>query len=150
MRTVWPISSLSRRVKPRPRPPCLSPLSPPWAGLESRGDIGARPPTVPSPLGCGEQQTQHEVCLCTIQLYFLCEKKFASWLLISMKHSLHFTNTELKTAQIQILNNNNVHTHTHMYAHMHAHARTHTHTHTLLAHQSLKTFSKYFNKTNIP
>ena len=90
-----------------------------------------------------QSTTQMKVKYNTIQLYCLCVEKFAFWLVIYIKHSIHLTIKHSdsmkhgnKTAQIQGKCFNNVHT----YARRHARAYpppppptvslrlTHTHT----------------------
>ena len=94
-----------------------------------------------------QSTTQMKVKYNTIQLYCLCVEKFAFWLVIYIKHSIHLTikhSDSMKHGNKngsdtrKMLNNNNVHT----YARRHARAYppppythsilslTHTHTHT--------------------
>ena len=82
----------------------------------------------------------------TIQLYCLCVEKFAFWLVIYIKHSIHLTikhSDSMKHGNKngsdtrKMLNNNNVHTYARRHArayppppHTHTVSLSHTHTHT--------------------
>ncbi len=86
-----------------------------------------------------QSTTQMKVKYNTIQLYCLCVEKFAFWLVIYIKHSIHLTikhsdsmkhGNKNRSDTRKMLNNNNVHT----YARRHARAYPYTvslsHTHT--------------------
>ena len=99
-----------------------------------------------------QSTTQMKVKYNTIQLYCLCIEKFAFWLVIYIKHSIHLTikhSDSMKHGNKngsdtrKMLNNNNVHTYARRHArayppppppHTHTHtvslSHTHTHTHT--------------------
>ena len=74
-----------------------------------------------------QSTTQMKVKYNTIQLYCLCVEKFAFWLVIYIKHSIHLTikhsdsmkhGNKNRSDTRKMLNNNNVHT----YARRHARA----------------------------
>ena len=94
-----------------------------------------------------QSTTQMKVKYNTIQLYCLCVEKFAFWLVIYIKHSIHLTikhsdsmkhGNKNRSDTRKMLNNNNVHT----YARRHARAYPPPpppHTHVSLSHTHTQT-----------
>ena len=85
-----------------------------------------------------QSTTQMKVKYNTIQLYCLCVEKFAFWLVIYIKHSIHLTikhsdsmkhGNKNRSNTRKMLNNNNVHRHARRHARAYLPPPPPTHTH---------------------
>ena len=104
-----------------------------------------------------QSTTQMKVKYNTIQLC-LCVEKFAFWLVIYIKHSVHLTikhsdsmkhGNKNHSNTRKMLNNNNVHTHARRHARAYP-PPTHTHTHTVSLPHTHKQNNRPFHKSKAP